>query len=187
MPHTYLDIPDAILGAGQPLNVVWTVQMSWNMQAIAGGHDDAPKIAVDLSGKTALATDNTDTTQVLRPDGTGGVVWSPDGAVNNEVKHARTVDSKTVSLSGLSSGVWHVTAHGRENAGEVNIDAKQHGLCVVSGGSIAFQSTGTNDSSSVPSFTESVDRFSLAGGVLSWESGVDRVGNFRVLVASRVK
>jgi hypothetical protein len=53
-----------------------------NPIAIAEGAPGAPRIAIDVDGKTAIATDETDEDRVLRPDGLGGVQWGPGGQLN---------------------------------------------------------------------------------------------------------
>ncbi len=75
MTYTFVEIPDSMLIENKPLSVSWTLQGKYNQYAIAEGHDDAPRIAVDLNGKTAIGTDETNTGKFLHPDGLGGVEW----------------------------------------------------------------------------------------------------------------
>lgn len=63
-----------------PISFEMMRALAENPQAIAEGASGAPRVAIAVGGKTAIATENLDPTQVLRPDGNGGVAFGPDGA-----------------------------------------------------------------------------------------------------------
>ncbi len=68
---------------GHPIPFEMMSQLATNPTAIAEGATDAPRISIDVGAQCALATIVTDTTKVLRPDGTGKVAWGNEGRVTH--------------------------------------------------------------------------------------------------------
>lgn len=81
----YNDILVGEIDPGSPITTSLMTRLRDNLLGVAEGSADTapvPRVAVDLGGKTALATDETDASKVLRPDGAGGVEWGVEGATS---------------------------------------------------------------------------------------------------------
>ena len=81
-----------------PISFEMMRSLAENPQAIAEGASGAPRVAIAVGGKTAIATGNLDPTKVLRPDGNGSVVFGPDGAA------AQLWDAAPASVQAIGNG-----------------------------------------------------------------------------------
>src|SRR4051812_47699892 len=78
-----------------------------NPLAIAEGAPGAPRIAIDVDSQTAIATDETDTTKRLAPDGSGSVEWV---SISDSFSATGTNTSHHTG-SDINTGVWIVNLH----------------------------------------------------------------------------
>lgn len=149
-----------------------------NPLAIAEGAAGAPRIAIDVGGQTAIATDETDVDLRLAPDGAGGVEWV-DAVDSGSADFADTNASGTsmteVVGSALTHGLWRIDAHA-EGDDTTNGHHIAHGFCYVFNNAIIKQSSVNlfRSASAVGTSAISTSAFSLSG------SGGSRAMNWSV-------
>ena len=115
MPASWTSISDALLALKKPFTYVLARQMRDNPIAIAEGAVGAPRVVVP----TALSTAEIDTTKVLSPDGSGGVVWQagvPLVNKNGTATGGASPDSAEVLLDASAGGTWRVEWYAKAEA-----------------------------------------------------------------------
>ncbi len=160
----YTAIPDSDIDPESPVTTGLVAKLRNNPIAIAEGAGGAPKISIDVGGLKALATATTDTSTVLRPDGSGGVAFSSPGAAGFVV----TADHHTGS--DITTGVWRIDLHAYQG-----IEGWAVGTCWLSGNAILYQSTIWNTNSTTTADVNGIDTglFVLSGSgasrTLTWD------------------
>lgn len=107
----YSTIADGELEQNKVVTEATARKLRDNPIAIAAGDTGAPRVAIDLSGQTAIGTDNNNTDRVLRPNGSGGVEFvSPTSipSIGSGVQKATGQD--TASSGNLTLSGFNVTA-----------------------------------------------------------------------------
>ena len=99
MATSYSAILNSEVDPDSPLTTSLMTRLRDNPIAIAEGASGAPRVAIELtpaagSPQTAIATDETTTTKVLSPDGTGSVEWADFAGLG-----FRAVGSDSVSVN----------------------------------------------------------------------------------------
>lgn len=105
----YVPLTPSSFIAGTPVPFETFRAVIDNPTAIAEGASGAPRVQIP----GAVATSETDTTKVLKPDGSGGTVW---GAPFSTL-WSNTIASGSVVLPSISSGLWEFSGFAEDSGG----------------------------------------------------------------------